>query len=392
MKKKIAIFGSTGSIGKSLINIIKEDKKNYQITLLTANTNYKELINQAKYFKVKNLIITDNHAFNLANKNNLKKKFNIYNSYKDLKKIFKKKNDFIMNSITGIEGLEPTLGSIKFTKNILIANKEAIICGWNLIKKEMKKYKTNFIPVDSEHFSIWSLLNKNEHLKIDKIYITASGGPFLNLPKKKFSNITIKKALKHPNWKMGKKITIDSATLMNKVFEVIEAKNIFNISYNKIKILIHPKSYVHAIIKFNNGITKLLVHDTSMKIPIFNAINLNDEYKIFKSKNLDFNKLNNLNFSFPDLNKFHSLRFLSFLPKKNTLFETILITVNDEIVKLFLNKKIKFNRIVPLINKIIRLKDFTKYKKISPKNLENITDLSKFVRLKINTIVYKRPS
>ena len=392
MKKKIAIFGSTGSIGKSLIDIIKKDKKDYLITLLTANKNYKELIKQAKYFNVKNLIITNNFAFNQACKKNLQKRFNIFNNYNNLNKVFKTKNNFIMNAITGLDGLEPTLNSIKFTKNILIANKEAIICGWNLIQKEMVKYKTNFIPVDSEHFSIWSLLKNNEFKKIEKIFITASGGPFLNLPKNKFSNISIKSALKHPNWKMGKKITIDSATLMNKVFEVIEAKNIFNIPYSKIKVLIHPKSYVHALVQFKNGITKLLIHDTSMKIPIFNSLNYYDEKEILKSKNLDFDKLNNLDFSSPDLNKFYSLKILNLLPKKNSLFETILITVNDEIVRLFLNKKIRFNQIVPLINKIIRDKDFAKYKKIPPKNLKNITDLNKFVRLKIKPILYKRSS
>ena len=392
MKKKIAILGSTGSIGKSLIDIIKKDKKNYLITLLTANENYKELIKQAKYFNVKNLIITNNFAFNQACKKDLRKRFNIFNNYKNFNKVFKTKNDFIMNAITGLDGLEPTLNSIKFTKNILIANKEAIICGWNLIQKEMVKYKTNFIPVDSEHFSIWSLLKNNEFKKIEKIFITASGGPFLNLPKSKFSNISIKSALEHPNWKMGKKITIDSATLMNKVFEVIEAKNIFNISYSKIKVLIHPKSYVHALVKFKNGITKLLIHDTSMKIPIFNALNYYNEKEIIKSKNLDFDKLNNLNFSSPDLNKFYSLKILKLLPRKNSLFETILITANDEIVRLFLKKKIKFNQIVPLINKIITDKDFAKYKKIPPKNLKNITDLNKFVRLKINPILYKRSS
>ena len=392
MKKKIAIFGSTGSIGKSLVDIIKKDKKNYLITLLTANKNYKELIKQAKYFNVKNLIITNNFAFNQACKKNLQKRFNIFNNYNNLNKVFKTKNNFIMNAITGLDGLEPTLKSIKFTENILIANKEAIICGWNLIQKEMVKYKTNFIPVDSEHFSIWSLLKNNEFKKIEKIFITASGGPFLNLPKSKFSNISIKSALKHPNWKMGKKITIDSATLMNKVFEVIEAKNIFNIPYSKIKILIHPKSYVHALVKFKNGITKLLIHDTSMKIPIYNALNYYNEKEILKSKNLDFDKLNNLNFSSPDLDKFHSLKILNLLPKKNSLFETILITANDEIVRLFLKKKIRFNQIVPLINRIITDKDFAKYKKIHPKNLKNITDLNKFVRLKIKPILYKRSS
>ena len=177
-----------------------------------------------------------------------------------------------MSSITGLNGLLPTLKSIKHTKKILIANKESIICGWNLINKELKKYNTNFVPVDSEHFSIWSLLQNYNSNDIDKIFITASGGPFLKLPKKQFSNISVKKALNHPNWSMGKKITIDSATLMNKVFEVIEAKNIFNLSYGKISILTHPKSYLHAITKFKNGLTKLLLHDPDMKIPIYNSI------------------------------------------------------------------------------------------------------------------------
>ena len=389
MKKKIAILGSTGSIGKSLINLIRNDKKNYQITLLTANKNYKELIKQAKFFKVKNLIINDKETFNFLIKKNFRKRFNIFNDYKSLKKIFKKRNDFIMSAITGLDGLEPTLKSIKFTKNILIANKEAIICGWNLINKEMKKNKTNFIPVDSEHFSIWSLLKQNEQTKIEKIYITASGGPFLKLPKKKFPHISIKNALKHPNWKMGKKITIDSATLMNKVFEVIEARNIFRIPYKDIKILIHPDSYVHTLIKLNNGLSKLLIHEPSMKIPIFNAIYSTSNSKILKSKDVNFNKLNNLNFSPPDIKRFPLLKILNTLPDKISLFETILITANDEIVKLFLNKKIKFIQIEPLINKIIKLKNFRKYKKKSPKSLNNITILSKFVRSKIQSLVYK---
>tara|TARA_A100001015_G_C14965605_1_gene702799 strand:+ start:40 stop:1206 length:1167 start_codon:yes stop_codon:yes gene_type:complete len=386
MRKKIAILGSTGSIGKSLIDIIKKDQKSFEITLLTANRNYKELIKQAKSFKVKNLIITDKKAFTLVKRINFKKKFNIFNNYKNFKKIFKRKNDFVMSSITGLEGLEPTLSSIKFTKNILIANKEAIICGWSLIEKEMLKYKTNFIPVDSEHFSIWSLLKKGEISKIDKIFITASGGPFLKLSKKNFSNISIKSALKHPNWKMGKKITIDSATLMNKVFEIIEAKNIFKIPYKDLKILIHPKSYVHAIIKFSNGLSKLLIHDTSMKIPIFNAVNSNDKYKRISTQNLDIQKLNNLNFSSPDLNKFPSLKILKMLPEKNSLFETVLVTVNDEVVKLFLNGKIKFTDMHKIIIKIISSKKYSKYKKKPANNLNNIINLNKFVRLKMKSL------
>ena len=386
MKKKIAILGSTGSIGKTLINIIKNDKKNFEITLLTANKNYKELIKQAKYFRVRNLIISDKDSFNKAQRKFKDQKFKIYQNYNLINKIFKRKNDFIMSSITGLEGLEPTLNSIKFTKNILIANKEAIICGWNLIQKEMLKHKTNFIPVDSEHFSIWSLLKDNEKSKIDKIYITASGGPFLRLPKNKFNKISVKSALRHPSWKMGKKITIDSATLMNKLFEIIEAKNIFEIPYRDLKILIHPKSYVHAIIKFSNGLSKLLIHDTSMKIPIFNAIYLNNKYKKISAQNLDIHKLNNLNFSSPNLDKFPSLKILKMLPEKNSLFETVLVTVNDEVVKLFLNGKIKFTDIHKIIIKIISSKKYLKYKKKPANNLNNIINLNKFVRLKMKSL------
>ncbi len=386
MKKKIAILGSTGSIGKSLIDIIKKDKKKFEITLLTANRNYRELIKQAKLLNVKNLIITNKDSFLLAKRISSKRKFNIFNNYESFKKIFKSKNDFIMSSITGLDGLKPTLNSIKYTKNILIANKEAIICGWNLIKKEMLKYNTNFIPVDSEHFSIWSLLKKNELAKIDKIFITASGGPFLKLPKKNFSKISIKSALKHPNWKMGKKISIDSATMMNKLFEVIEAKNIFNLPYNKLKILIHPNSYVHAIIKFNNGLSKILIHDTSMKIPIFNAIYFDENQKKINSKKLDIHKLNNLEFSSPDLKKFPSLKILNMLPKSISLFETILVSVNDEVVRLFLDGKIKFTDIHKIIIKIISSKNFLKYKKKAPNNLSKIINLNKFVRLKMKSL------
>ena len=389
MKKRIAILGSTGSIGENTLKIIKQDKKNFEITLLSTNKNLNKILKQAKEFKVKNIIISDLRTYQKAKSKINKSNFKIYNNFDNFKKIFRKKNNIIMSSITGLSGLGPTLKSIRFTKKILIANKEAIICGWNLIDKELKKYNTKFIPVDSEHFSIWSLLQNNKTQNIDKIYITASGGPFLKLPLNKFSKISVKKALKHPNWKMGKKISIDSATMMNKLFEIIEAKNIFNLEYKKIFALIHPKSYVHAIIKFKNGITKILIHETSMRIPIFNALYYDDMDKKISSKEIDISTLNNLNFSTPDKKRFKALEFTKILPNKISLFETILVTANDEIVKLFLKNKISFQEIVPTINKIIKFKDFKKFKKIIPKNLNNIAELSKFVRFKIQSIVYK---
>ena len=280
MKKKIVILGATGSIGKTLINILKINKNDFEILLLTANKNLNDLLKQVNLFNVKNIIITNYEEYILAKEKLKNKKINIYNNFNELDKIFKnKKIDYAMSAISGIEGLNPTLKIIKFTKEIAIANKEAIICGWPLINYSLKKYQTKFIPIDSEHFSIWSLLEGSKNKDIEKVFITASGGPFNKYPIKKFKTITVKKALMHPNWKMGKKITIDSATMINKVFEIIEAKKIFNFNYDKLEILVHPKSYVHAIVKFTNGLTKILIHETSMKIPIFNSL-----YPDFKKK------------------------------------------------------------------------------------------------------------
>ncbi len=385
MKKKIVILGSTSSIGKSLLEIIKRDKKSFEIELLTANTNYKDLINQAKKFNVKNIVITDQNSFMKTKIICRNKKINIYQNFESLKKILPKKVDYVMSAISGIGGLLPTYKIINRTKLIAIANKEAIVCGWPLIKKELKKNKTKFIPVDSEHFSIFSLLRDKKINEIEKIYITASGGPFINLPKSKFSKIKLSDALKHPNWIMGKKITIDSATLMNKVFEVIEAKNIFDIDYNKITILTHPKSYVHAIIKFKDGLSKFLIHEPDMTIPIHNSVYFEDN-KYIKSSPLDFKILNDLNLQKVKKSKFPLIGLLNKLPKYPSLFETVLISINDYLVYKFLDRKINFHDLTKLINKISNLKEFQKFKKIKPRNIKQIYNLRDYVHLKLNTL------
>ncbi len=382
MKKKIAILGSTGSIGKSLLDIIKKDKKNFEIELLTANKNYKELIKQAKYFKVKNLIILDKKAFNILQKRKLK--INIYNNFTCLNKIFKSKIDYLMSSITGIEGLQPTFESIKFTKKIAIANKESIICAWNILQKELIKNKTKFIPVDSEHFSIWSVLDKNNYKNIDEIYLTASGGPFHKLPISKFSTIKVNDAIKHPNWKMGKKISVDSSTMINKVFEIIEAKNIFKIPINKLKILIHPQSYLHAIVKFKNGLSQLVIHDTDMKIPIYNTLYENKEY-LKKNKKIDIKKLNNLNLKKPNIKKFPLIKILKKVPNNYTLFETLIVSTNDTLVDLFLKKKIKFESMPKIFFSFIKDEMFAKHRFIKPKSIEQIINLKNIVQKKINS-------
>jgi 1-deoxy-D-xylulose-5-phosphate reductoisomerase len=381
MKKKIAILGSTGSIGKTLVNILKKNKDKFEIILLTANKNTNELIKQANYFSVKNLIITNKKSFDKIDRRKLPNGIKIFQDFSSIRKIFKNKIDYVMSSISGIDGLEPTVKIIKHTKLIAIANKESIICGWNIISNELKKNSTKFIPVDSEHFSIHYALKNRQIKDVDKIYLTASGGPLINFPLNKFDKIKISQALNHPNWKMGKKISIDSATMMNKVFEIIEAKKIFNIPYNKLKILIHPKSYVHGIIKFTDGMIKIIAHETDMKIPIFNTIY---ENHVIKTNDINIKKLNTLDFSKVNFKRFPLVKIISNLPHKNTLFETIVVSANDELVKLFLNNKIKFPEISKILIKFLRNPELIKYKNIEPKKIENIKKLNEYVRFKIN--------
>jgi 1-deoxy-D-xylulose-5-phosphate reductoisomerase len=385
MKKKIAILGSTGSIGKTLIDIIKENKKNFDIVLLTADKNYKEILKQTKYFNVKNLIITNENSFKELKKKKLGK-INIFDNYDCFNNIFKKKIDYVMSSISGIDGLAPTLKIIKHTKKIAIANKEAIICGWHLIKKDLKKYKTTFVPVDSEHFSIFYALQGTKTSRIEKIYLTASGGPLNNIPKKKFKDIKISEAIKHPNWKMGKKISIDSATLMNKVFEVIEAKKIFNLDYNKLDILIHPSSYVHAIIKFNDGMIKIIAHDTNMKIPIFNSLYYKKINKI-KTDHLNIDKLNFLNFKRVDTKKFPSINLIKKFKNEESLSETIIVLANDQLVNLFLLKKLNFTDIIILLQKLINMKEVMSLSQKKPGSIVSITSLNELIKKKINKLI-----
>ena len=386
MKKKIAILGSTGSIGKTLFEIIRKNKKEFDVILLTANKNYKQIFKQAKILNVKNLIITNKESFEELKKKKLGK-INIFNNYNSFKKIFKKKIDYVMSSISGIHGLEPTVKIIKHTNKIAIANKEAIICGWHLIKKDLRKYKTAFVPVDSEHFSIFYSLQGNKVSNVEKIYLTASGGPLNNTPKSRFKNIKISEAVKHPNWKMGKKISVDSATMMNKVFEIIEAKKIFNLKYSQLDILVHPSSYIHAITKFNDGMIKIIAHDTNMRIPIFNSLYDKKTNKI-KTDQLDVKRLNFLNFKKVDTNKFPSIKLINKFENKETLQETIIVLANDELVNLFLLKKINFTDIISILQKLINMKNLKNYSQKKPGNISSLFFLKKKIKLKINEMIY----
>ena len=379
MKKKIAILGSTGSIGKSTLEVIKKDIKNFDVVLLTANNNYRKLIEQAKKFKAKNVLIKNKNFF-LKVKKSLKNT-KVYTGDISLKKIVSKKIDYTMSAVVGLAGLQPTIDAIKISKSVALANKETIICGWKILSKLSKKHKTKIIPVDSEHFSIMELTKGVKNHEVEEIIITASGGPFLNTPIKKLKKIKPKQAIKHPNWKMGKKISVDSATMMNKVFEVIEACKLFEFDKKKYKILIHPQSFVHSIIRFKNGLIKMILYNTDMKIPISNTIDPKKN-NLLNTSNINVKSLNDLNFQKLNTKKFPSINLLRKSFSSESSFPIIINAANEVLVDLFLKEKIAFLDIVRILNRILKGKDFKKYAKRKPGSIKEIKIIDSWARLK----------
>ena len=374
MKKKISILGSTGSIGETTLKIVIKDYKNIEINTLIANSNIKKIIHQIRKFKPRNFVITDVNVFNKLKLNYKFKKTKLFNNYEKIRV----RNDLTVIAIPGLASLKPTIHFIKKSKKILLANKEAIICGWDIISSAAKKYKSTIIPIDSEHFSIAQILKNHDHQEVEKIFLTASGGPFLNFTKKQMKKIKIHQALNHPKWSMGKKISIDSATMMNKILELIEASKIFSFNLKKFKIIIHPQSLVHAIVKFKSGISKFLYHKPDMIIPISYAINeKNNQISKYLKKNQNF--IENLNFfEIPKKN----FPIINLLPKLDKYPSTPIIinAANEILVDQFLHNKISFNSISKYIFKVLKDKNYKKYAIQKAKNLNEIFKIDSWAR------------
>ena len=381
MKKKIAILGSTGSIGKSTLEVIKKDKKNFNVVYLSANNNYKKLIQQAKEFNAKNVLIKNEKFYEVVRNSLKKNKTKVFSGNTSINKIISGKLDYTMSAIVGLAGLQPTIDIIKVSKTVAIANKETIICGWGILSKLIKKYKTKMLPVDSEHFSIMELTKGVSDKEIEEIIITASGGPFLNKPISRLKNVKPRDAINHPNWKMGKKISIDSANLMNKVFEVIEACKIFEFNKNKYRIMIHPQSYVHSIIRYKNGLIKMVLYDTDMKIPISNTL-YGSKNNILNIRKIDAKILSKLSFKNVDLKQFPSIKLINKCLTLGVLTPTIVNAANEVLVSMFLNKKIGFLDIVSKINEIFKDKDFKKYATRNSASINDVKISDNWARLK----------
>ena len=380
MRKTISILGSTGSIGLNVFEIINKKKFFFKVNLLSANKNYKLICSQIDKYKPNIFVVSDPLVYKKIKTKYKNKKVKIINNFDSIKT--KPKTDITITAIPGLAGLSPTIFMTELSKKLLIANKESIICGWKLIKNNAKKNGTKIIPVDSEHYSILKLLENHKLKEIKKIYITASGGPFLNYKKKQFKNIQPKDALKHPKWKMGKKISIDSSTLMNKILELIEAQKLFNITNDKIDILIHPNSLVHAIVKLKNGITKLLYHETSMIVPLANAIfdgKLNIENFYNPKKKSKDEIIGDLSFKNVDRKIFP---IIDIKKRANEFPSTSIIinAANEILVEQFLHKKVPFLTIYKLILSIMNDKNYRKYAIRKPNNIVQILAIDSWTK------------
>ena len=386
-QKTIAIIGSTGSIGETTLEIIKKTKK-FKVVLIVANKNYIKILAQIKTFQPAVVIINNLQVFLKVKKkyNHTKIIFlnNIINIEKYIKKI-----DISVSAIPGLAGLEPTIYFTKLSKKILLANKEAIICGWELIKKKAIKYNTEIVPIDSEHFSIGQLIKNHTISEVEKIYITASGGPFLNLNKNKFKYIKPKHAIKHPKWNMGKKISVDSATLMNKVLELTEALKLFPFKLNKYEIIIHPQSLVHAIVKFKNGTTNFLYHLPDMKIPISNALfNNKFEYNNYFTDRKKKTFIQNLEFISVDSKRFPVVKLIPIM-NANKSAPIIINAANEIFVDQFLQNNIQFNDISTYLNLVLKDKDYIKTSMMLSDNITKINKIDNWARVLAYEIIKK---
>jgi 1-deoxy-D-xylulose-5-phosphate reductoisomerase len=340
--KKVAILGSTGSIGTQTLEVISDNKNIFEVELLTAFSNHTLLINQALLHKPKAIIFGDRSKEKVILNSLKNEEIEIYFGEESLNNFLNYCNpDIVLTALVGKSGLIPTINTIKKGIDLALANKETLVVAGSIINKLCKEKKVNIYPVDSEHSAIFQCLVGESRDTIDKIILTASGGPFRNKKLNELKNISKKEALNHPNWEMGEKITIDSSTLMNKGLEVIEAKFLFDIDIQKIKVVVHPQSIVHSMVEFNDGSIKAQLGEPDMKLPI--------QYALFSGKRLknkfthyDFIKNNTLTFEEPCLKTFNNLKLAFDAGKLGGNAPCILNASNEIVVDAFLNEKIRY--------------------------------------------------
>jgi 1-deoxy-D-xylulose-5-phosphate reductoisomerase len=378
LAKKLAIFGSTGSIGRNSLEVVRNlNRNNYpvNIRILSANSNYELLYEQITEFHPEVAVIFDTNGYNILKNRLTGSNTEILFGSDDLISSLKQVNfDLLINAQVGFSGLIPTIEAVKLGKSVALANKESLVIAGELIEEISKTTKSKFIPIDSEHSAILQCLQGENFKTVSKIILTASGGPFLNTDISEFQNVSVENALKHPNWKMGNKITIDSATLMNKGFEIIEGKWLFNIDVDFIQVLIHPQSIIHSLVEFVDGSVKAQLGCPDMKVPIQYAITYPERITSdFPKLNLIDN--NNLTFFEPEIGKFECLKLAYDAIHQGGLYPAVLNSANDIAVGLFLGKKIKFPEIPYLIN--LAMQNFSMNGGLTIENILNANEWTK---------------
>ena len=347
--KNILLLGSTGSIGVSTLDVLRKFKDNFNVFALTANSNITLLYEQIKEFNPKYVVVREKTKASEL-KNLLNDECIVLDSDEGLIEVTKNGDyDILVSALVGFAGLAPTLESIKRGKRIALANKETLVAAGKMVINLANKFNAEILPVDSEHSAIFQCLVGESSNNIEKLIVTASGGPFLNKTSESLQDVTIEEALNHPNWEMGSKITIDSATMMNKGLEVIEAHWLFNLPRKKIDVVIHPQSIVHSMVEFIDGSIKAQLSLPDMKLPIQYALSYPDRWGS-QFTNTHFPSLKELTFFEPDLVKFKCLKLAYEVMEQGGTAPCILNAANEIAVEKFLNKEIKFTEIPDLIN------------------------------------------
>lgn len=349
--KRISILGATGSIGTQTIDVIRREKNNFQLVAISANRNIKTTLEIIKEFNPKYVVMSHKESYDklLQEAMNLNYKGKILYGMEGMNFIATLEEiDIVVTSVVGMIGLEPTLKAIEAKKDIALANKETLVVAGEIVMKAAEENRVSIFPVDSEHSAIFQSLQGERNNKIKNILLTASGGPFRGKSIEELERVTPKDALKHPNWNMGKKISIDSATLMNKGLEVIEARWLFNVNYDSIKVVVHPESIIHSMVEYTDGSVIGQMGTADMRLPIQYALNY-PERKNQIVQSVDFLKVKTLNFEKPDIDTFKALKLAYDAGKIGGIMPTILNGANEVAVDLFLKGKISFLQIAYII-------------------------------------------
>lgn len=348
----IAILGSTGSIGRNTLEVISHMPDRFRATYLTANTNVDLLAEQVQQFNPRGVVIFDAQCAEEARKR-LPASVEVFVGSEGLLEIVRRDDvDVVVNALVGFAGLKPTVEAIRQKKNIALANKETLVVAGEIVTGLVKEFGVELLPIDSEHSAIMQCLTGEDPHRVAKLIITASGGPFLHMHQNDFAGITVEAALNHPNWKMGNKITIDSATLMNKGLEVIEARWLFDIPANRIDVVVHPQSIIHSMVEFVDGSVKAQLGIPDMKLPIQYALTYPERLPLGGAR-IDFPHLHTMTFFAPDKEKFRCLQLAFDALALGGTAPAAMNAANEIAVEAFLNHKISFNKIPELIERAL---------------------------------------